>query len=238
MNRQARGELKVEFPGFQPTIFQFLEDLAENNNRPWFQENKARYDREVLGPCMCFIRDFAPRLKKISEFFVASDRRVGGSLMRVYRDTRFARDQAPYKTNVGIQFRHEFGRDVHAPGFYVHIAPEECFLAVGAWRPDAPSLARIRQAIVERPDRWRRASRDKKFGQHFALDGEALKRPPRGFPADHPFVEDLKRTDFIGLGDLSERDVLGKRFLDKVAASFAASRPFVRFLCEALQVPF
>ena len=122
--------------GFQPTIFQFLEELADNNNRPWFQENKRRYEREVLEPCLAFIRAFGPRLKKISRFFVASDRRIGGSLMRVYRDTRFAKDKTPYKTNVGIQFRHEFGRDVHAPGFYVHIAPDECFLAVGVWRPD------------------------------------------------------------------------------------------------------
>jgi len=146
----------VEFPGFQPTIFRFLEELADNNNRPWFQENKGRYERDVREPCLAFIRAFRPRLKKISPFFVASDRRVGGSLMRVYRDTRFTKDKTPYKTNAGIQFRHEFGRDIHAPGFYVHIAPDECFLAMGLWRPDRPSLEQIRAAIDDQPDRWRR----------------------------------------------------------------------------------
>lgn len=228
----------MKFERFQPTLFEFLEQLADNNNRPWFQENKPRYECEVLVPAMAFIRAFQPRLKRISPYFVASDRRVGGSLMRVYRDTRFAKDGDPYKTNVGIQFRHEQGRDIHAPGFYVHIAPGECFLAVGLWRPEAEPLGQVRQVIVEKPDRWRRARDDRKFRRRFALDGNSLKRPPRGFPADHPCIEDLKRTDFIAVEERDERNVIDKRFLDYVADSFAASRPFMRFLCDALKVPF
>ena len=228
----------IDFKRFQPTLFEFLEQLADHNNRPWFQENKLRYEQEVLSPALAFIRAFQSRLKRISPYFLASDRRVGGSLMRVYRDTRFAKQGPPYKTNVGIQFRHEQGRDIHAPGFYVHIAPGECFLAVGLWRPEAEPLAAIRQAIVERPDRWRRARDDRKFHQRFALDGGSLRRPPRGFAADHPYIEDLKRTDFIAVEELEEQDVLRAKYLDYVAASFAASRPFMRFLCDALKVPF
>jgi uncharacterized protein (TIGR02453 family) len=228
----------MEFRAFEPTLFQFLEELVDHNNRPWFQEHKARYEREVLEPSLAFIRAFQPRLKKISSAFLASDRRLGGSLMRIYRDTRFAKDSSPYKTNVGIQFRHEFGRDVHAPAFYVHIAPDECLLAVGVWHPDSASLGQIRQAIVDWPDRWRRARDAGKFREQFALEGSGLKRPPRGFPTDHLFIEDLKRTDFIGVQDLCEEDVLDERFLDRVATAFTASRPFMRFLCDALKVPF
>lgn len=228
----------MEFQRFEPTIFQFLEELNDNNNRPWFQEHKPRYESDVLEPSLAFIRAFASRLKKISPFFTAEDRRVAGSLMRVYRDTRFAKDKTPYKTNVGIQFRHEMGRDVHAPGFYVHVSPGECFLGIGAWRPDSESLRMIRQAIVERPDRWRRATRSKRFRECFELSGDSLKRPPRDFPADHPLVEDLKRKDFVGLCDLEESDVLDARFIDNVAATFAGGRPMMRFLCEALHVPF
>jgi uncharacterized protein (TIGR02453 family) len=224
--------------GFQPSLLQFLEELADNNNRAWFHENKWRYEQEVLEPCLAFIRAFQPRLKKLSAFFVASDRRVGGSLMRVYRDTRFAKDKTPYKTNVGIQFRHEFGKDVHAPGFYIHVAPEECFLAMGLWRPEAVSLARIRQAIVDDPAKWKRARDNRKFRAQFDLAGESLKSPPRGFPKHHPMIEDLKRTDFIAVRDLAEEDVLGTGFLDAAASSFAASRPYMRFLCEALALPF
>ena len=228
----------MEFRRFEPTIFQFLEELSDNNNRPWFQENKPRYEREVREPSLAFIRAFGPRLKKISRFFTADDRRVGGSLMRIYRDTRFAKDKTPYKTNVGVQFRHEMGRDVHSPGFYVHIAPGECFLGVGTWHPDGASLRLIRQAIVERPDRWRRATRGKRFRECFELAGDSLKRSPRDFPADHPLIEDLKRKDLIGLCELKKRDVLDAHFLDKVAGSFSAARPLMRFLCEALNVPF
>jgi len=227
------------FQGLEPALLQFLEELRDNNNRPWFQANKGRYEREVLGPCLAFIRAFRPPLKRISPFFVASDERIGGSLMRVYRDTRFGKDKTPYKTNVGIQFRHESGRDVHAPGFYVHIAPEECFLAMGVWRPDRASLNQVRQAILERPERWGRALRERKFRQQqFVLVGDSLKRPPRDYPADHPLIEDLKRTDFVALRDLKEGDVFGKGFLDRVAESFAAGRPFMRFLCEALSLPY
>ncbi len=226
------------FKTFHPPFFEFLEQLAANNNRPWFLENKSRYEEQVLDPALAFIRAFQPRLKRISPFFVANDRRMGGSLMRIYRDTRFARDAAPYKTNVGIQFRHEQGRDIHAPGYYVHIAPTECFLALGLWRPEAEPLNRIRQAIVESPEKWRRARDDRKFRARWSLDGSSLKRPPRGFPADHPHIEDLKRTDFIAVEALEERDVLDKKFLDHVTESFAAGRPFMRFLCAALKAPF
>lgn len=228
----------MEFRGFQPSLVQFLEELADNNQRSWFLANKHRYESDVLEPSLAFIRAFVPRLQKISPYFVASDRRVGGALMRVCRDTRFGKDKTPYKTNVGIQFRHEFGKDVHAPGFYVHVAPGECFLALGAWRPEKEALALIRQAIVDRPDGWKRARDDRKFRARFQLDGDSLKTPPRGFPADHPLVEDLKRTDFVGLQPISEQDVLSPKFIDTVAASFAAARPFMRFLCDALHVPF
>mgnify|MGYP000846043362 CR=1 FL=1 len=227
----------MEFQRFQPSVFEFLEQLADNNNRVWFLENKGRYESQVLQPAMAFIRAFQRKLKKISPHFVASDRRVGGSLMRVYRDTRFSKGEL-YKTNVGIQFRHEQGRDIHAPGFYIHIAPGECFPAAGLWRPEPEPLNQVRQAIVERHDRWRRVSKHKKFRERFSLEGHSLKRPPRGFPVAHPSVEDLKRTDFIGVEELEERDAIDKRFIDRVAESFTACRPFMRFLCDALKVPF
>ncbi|MCC6123473.1 MAG: DUF2461 domain-containing protein [Pirellulales bacterium] len=228
----------MEFQNFEPALFQFLKRLSRNNNRPWFLEHKSRYENEVLEPSLAFIRAFRPRLKKISEYFTAVDRRVGGSLMRVYRDTRFWGKEEPYKTNVGIQFRHEFGKDIHAPGFYVHLEPGMCFLAAGLWRPDSPSLRRIREAIVENPRRWRRARDDKNFQRRFALDGGSLKKCPLGFPADHPSIEDLRRTDFIAVADLSEKETLQKTFIDNVDRAFTAAKPFMHFLCDALKIPF
>jgi len=228
----------MEFQHFEPSLFRFLKQLARNNNRAWFQENKARYEKEVLEPSLAFIRAFRPRLKKISEYFTAIDRRSGGSLMRVYRDTRFHGTGEPYKTNVGIQFRHELGRDIHAPGFYVHLEPGSCFLAAGLWRPESAIRRQVREAIVENPTRWRRVRNDKKFQASFFLDGDSLKKCPLGFPADHPCIEDLRRTDFIAVANLDDSKTLQKAFIDQVAQSFIVAKPFMRFLCDAMNVPF
>lgn len=228
----------MEFQNFEPSLFRFLKQLSRHNNRTWFHENKARYERDVFEPSMAFIRAFRPRLKKISEFFTAVDRRTGGSLMRVYRDTRFHGKSEPYKTNVGIQFRHEFGRDIHAPGFYVHLEPGSCFLAVGLWRPEPTALRQIRERIVDAPSRWRRASNGKKFRPPFALEGGSLKKGPLGFSVDHPCIEDLRRTDFIAVADLEDSVTLQNTFVDDVAQAFTAAKPFMRFLCEAMNLPF
>ena len=226
------------FQNFEPPLFQFLKQLAKNNNRAWFLENKPKYEKNVLEPSLAFIRAFRPRLKKISEFFTAIDKRSGGSLMRVYRDTRFHGADEPYKTNVGIQFRHEFGRDIHAPGFYVHLEPGTCFLAAGLWRPESGILRQVREAIVENPARWRRVRNDKKFQAFFYLDGVSLKKCPLGFSVDHPCIEDLRRTDFIAVADVADDAALQPMFIDHVAQAFTAAKPFMRFLCDAAKIPF
>ena len=115
---------------FSPATFGFLQRLAANNNRDWFLEHKAEYEARVRGPALRFIEDMADELAAISPHFLALPKKVGGSLMRVNRDIRFGHDKRPYKTNIGIQFRHEMGKDVHAPGFYLHIEKEDCFIGV------------------------------------------------------------------------------------------------------------
>ncbi len=100
-----------------PELLTFLKQLAKNNNREWFQKNKDSYEHDVREPLLKFIEAFGPRLHKISPHFVANPSKVGGSLFRIHRDTRFSRDKSPYKTHVGVQFRHERAKDVHAPGF-------------------------------------------------------------------------------------------------------------------------
>ena len=180
----------------------------------------------------------APKIGKISQHFVASPKRLGGSLMRVYRDTRFAKDKTPYKTNIGIQFRHERGRDVHAPGFYVHVEPGACFLGAGIWRPDPRTLAAIRMEIVDRPKQWKKVRDGRRFRAHFELGGDSLSRRPRGFPVDAPHMEDLKRKDFIAACDLEDRDVLKTRFAEDVAVRFARAAPLMSFLCGALDLKF
>lgn len=223
---------------FQPALLAFLDELAHNNNRAWFSENKSRYEHDVLFPCLDFIAAMGPRLQKISPRFEAIPSRMGGSLMRVYRDTRFGHDKTPYKTNVGIQFRHVLGKDVHAPAFYLHIQPQEVFVGVGSWRPDPDALRKIRERIVARPKLWQQVVGERKFSRHFELSGDTLKRPPKNFAADHPLIVDLKRKDFIALKHLDQRRVLEPGFSGEVARLFTAGAPLMKFLCDALAIDF
>jgi len=223
---------------FNKATLAFLDELAANNNRTWFDENKPRYEALVREPALDFIEAMGPILEKFAPHFRADPRKMGGSLMRVYRDTRFARDKTPYKTNIGIQFRHELGKDVHAPGFYVHISTDECFLAVGCWHPDADALGLIRDLIAQKPEKWFSARDHKKFVAHWMLSGDSLSRPPRGYAADHPAIEDLKRKDFIGVAPLSLADVTAPGFVSLAGEQFAASAPFMKFLCDALAVQY
>ena len=223
---------------FHKETLRFLVELEANNEREWFQANKHRYERWVLAPALAFIEAMAPRIERLSKHLLAAPKRTGGSLMRIYRDTRFASDKTPYKTNIGIQFRHVRGRDVHAPGLYVHIEPDGCFLGAGIWHPEAEPLHKIRTRIAERPDAWRRASRIKGFTERFALAGEQLSRPPRGFAATAAHVEDLKRKDFIAISRFHEREALGAGFAGEVAARFKTAGPLMSFLCAALELPY
>ncbi|SRR6266581_321768 len=223
---------------FSAETFAFLTALAGHNERPWFEAHKQEYQALVREPALTFIAAMATELAGISPHFVASARPVGGSLMRIHRDIRFGHDKRPYKTNIGIQFRHELGKDVHAPGFYVHVEPGGCFLGVGLWRPDAAALGRIRDALVGKPAAWLAARDDKGFRRSFALSGETLANAPRGYARDHPLVEDLKRKDFIALAELDDAAVHAKDFRRTVADRFRAARPYMRFLCAALELAF
>ena len=223
---------------FDVATVRFLEELAANNNRDWFKGNKSRYEEQVLDVALRFIQSMQDPLHEMAPHFVAQATRMGGSLMRVYRDTRFSKNKLPYKTNIGIQFRHEQARDVHSPGYYVHISPDDVFVGVGLWRPDSDALRGIRERIVAKPAEWQRASSDKAFRRHFKLGGEALTRPPRGFDKDHEFIDDIKRKSFMGIRQLSIDAPIGPRFQKTVEGSFKAAEPFMRFLCKAVGVPF
>lgn len=223
---------------FSEATFNYLASLAKNNNRDWFSVHKQQYEAVVRNPALDFIADMSYELVKISPHFLAIPKTVGGSLMRIHRDVRFGKDKRPYKTNVGIQFRHVLGKDVHAPGFYVHLEPEGCFVGVGLWRPESPVLRKIRNSIVEKPDSWEKVKKDKKFNQYFSLEGDSLVNPPRGFPKEHPMLIDLKRKDFIAFCPLTDASVCSARFKAQVCQRFNVSVPFMQFLCKSLELNF
>lgn len=111
------------FEGFPPEFFKFFTELSQNNNREWFKDNKPRYQDCVVDPSCAFIEAMAPKLEKISPYFVADPRPNGGSMFRIYRDMRFSKDKKPYKENVGFRFRHYSGKSNPAPGFMLASRP-------------------------------------------------------------------------------------------------------------------
>jgi uncharacterized protein (TIGR02453 family) len=223
---------------FTPALFGFLKDLKANNERAWFNANKDRYDAVVREPALAFITGFAAPLAKISKHFVADARPVGGSLFRIHRDTRFAKDKTPHKTNTGLHFRHETAKDVSAPGFYLHLEPKSCFVGVGIYHPDSKTQRAIRDAIVERPKAWSSAIGHKAFKDTYRLGGDSLKRPPPGYDKEHPLIEDIKRKDFIGVADLDDKTIVDPAFGKTLAKLFKDGAPLMKFLCEAVGAAF
>jgi len=221
---------------FGPGLFKFLRELKAHNDRTWFQANKQRYEAEVKRPMIQFILDFGSPLKKVSRHYVADARPVGGSLFRIYRDTRFSKDKSPYKTYASAHFAHAAsGKDVHAPGFYLHLQPGHSFAAGGVWRPEPGALAKIRDAIVARPRAWKAVVGGK---NGLSVEGESLKRPPQGYDPQHALIADLKRKDFIASVAISDAVVTGPRFLDAYAAACKRMAPLMAFLTEAMELPW
>lgn len=223
---------------FGPELFRFLRQLRKNNNREWFQANKQRYETHVRDPLLGFIEDIGPALRGISRHVVADPRPVGGSLFRIYRDTRFSRDKSPYKTMASAHFRHTAGRDVHAPGFYLHLEPDDVFGGGGLFHPDTATLAKVRAHIVEKPDAWTAATSSPAFRATCTLWGESLKRAPRGFDPDHPLIEELKRKDHVVMSRFDETTVCAPDFMDRYVDMCRTSTPAIRFLTEAVKLPW
>jgi uncharacterized protein (TIGR02453 family) len=223
----------LEAPSFTTELFRFLRELKDHNDRDWFAANKRRYEDEVKEPALAFVEDFGHRLPEVAPHLVADKR----SMFRIYRDTRFAKDKSPYKTHIGIYFRHERSAEADTAGLYLHLEPRHVFLGAGIWHPQPPALKRLRDAIVADPDGWREAV--DAVAPHWRLaDGERLKRAPTGYPADHPLVEDLKRKSFAVLSPLTRKDATGRGFLDTCAERAREARPFMAFLSAALGVPY
>lgn len=219
--------LEPHVPHFDRDLFQFLKELNSNNNRDWFQANKSRYESVVKDPLRMFVAAASERLKKLSKEFEA------GAVFRINRDTRFSKDKSPYKTNAAAHFPHRKAGAVHTPGFYLHLEPGNSMGGGGLWMPEPPLLAKVRNRIVSKTAEWKAVVKS-----DIAIEGESLKRPPQGYDADHPFVNDLKRKSFIALTSFSDRDVCSASFLDRYIETCRDAASLVRFLTRAAGLPW
>jgi len=217
---------------FTAELFRFLARLKRNNNRDWFLAHKDDYEKHVRQPVLRFITDFAAPLNGISPYLVADPRPSRGSMFRIYRDTRFSGDKRPYKTHVAMRFSHQ-GKDVHSPGFYLHLEAGGCFGACGLWHPEAPTLLRVRSAIVSCPKEWRAVRKLLNWD-----DASKLSRAPRGFPSDHEFVEDLKLRDLGTAVNFTDKQVCSPRFMTIFTQACRKMSPVASFLSSAVGLKF
>jgi len=218
-----------------PEFFQFLRELKRNNNRDWFLANKPRFDEFVQAASVRFVEAMAPEIHRINPNLIGDPKTVGGSLMRIYRDVRFSKDKSPYRTSMGIHFFHRDseGHEGGLPGFLLHLAPGESFVASGMWMPPTPDLTKIRNALLKDAAGWKRAK-----AAGLSPDGSALKRVPPGFAPDHPLAEDLKRKSFVAESLLKDSEVTSPRFGTRFLAECRRLDPLNRFLAKAVGVPY
>ncbi|MFT3915096.1 MAG: DUF2461 domain-containing protein [Anaeromyxobacteraceae bacterium] len=207
---------RARSPWFTPALFRFLEELRLHNDRDWFARNKDRYLADVRDPMLRFVADVGPVLRKLAPRLVADPKPVGGSMFRIQRDTRFAKDKSPYKTNAAAVFRHEAGRDVHAPGLYVSLGPGEVEVGGGVWHPEPEHLRLLRRSMVDSPAAWKKALGAKGVSR-LTWCGDVLTRTPKGYPEDHPLDAWLRKKDLAAGATLTERDALAPDFLDRCA---------------------
>ncbi len=217
----------------EKTTLEFLKKLKKNNDREWFEKNKNLYiaSKENIEAevelILNGVRGFDKRIE--------ADLTAKKCLFRIFRDVRFSKNKAPYKTNMGASIN-PGGRMAVAPGYYVHIEPSGSFLAGGMYMPPAPELAKVRQEIDYNLDEFKKIISDKNFKKYFgALSQEnVLVTAPKGYAKDHPAIEILKLKSFIVVHDLTDEEVMKKDFAKKAAAVFQAMHPLALFLQRAI----
>jgi uncharacterized protein (TIGR02453 family) len=225
------------FTGFRPEAMDFLADLAQNNDRAWFQPRKADYEELIKEPMEAFVEALAEAFERRRLPLQADPKR---SIFRIYRDTRFSKDKSPYKTHVGASFPWVEGIDPdtasshseHGNGAYFHLQPGENFAGGGLWMASKERLDSFRRKIVDDEGGVRKALEDPKFIAEFGPVNahESLKRVPPGYPADHPLAELLRYKDIVFGRHLSDDEVRAPDLPDRLADAYSTAVPVFRFL--------
>ena len=208
--------------------FDFLDDLKLNNNRPWFEENKNRYEA-TKEDFTEFIAALLPKIYSIEPIPLKEPKKY---LFRIYRDVRFSKDKSPYKTNMGASI--ERGPEGKMCGFYLHLENNQCFAGGGIWQPQPDVLKKVRQEIDYNGSDLHKILSDKAFKEMFGAIGgdfgtEKLARPPKGYEADNPNIELLKLKNYVIGRKFEMHDVLSDQFVDMVAETYQTALPFFRF---------
>jgi uncharacterized protein (TIGR02453 family) len=207
----------------------FLRDLRDNNERPWFEANRKRY-QEARAAFETLIEDVLLAFSDVEDL---DDTSVKDCVYRINRDVRFSKDKSPYKVNMGAIIGRG-GRKGNAPSYYLQIQPCECFIAGGVYMPDMAQLGRIRDFIAEDARELRGILADAEFQKYYTFSGDQLKTAPKGYPADHPDIDLLRYKQFLASHMLSEADVLSDDLVPHIVAACKALKPFVHYFHDVL----
>ncbi len=215
--------------GIDKETLKFLSDLQKNNDRDWFNENKARFE-EAKAAFAAFMDQLIAGVARFDPAIAGLEAK--NCIFRIYRDIRFSKDKTPYNPRFGGHLlaggrQQERGR----AGYYIHIMPENCFLAGGAHQPPGPWVNAIRDRIARDSRPFRKIINAKSFKSCFGdLEGETLKTAPRGYDKDHPDMDLLRQKSFLAVHRMKDADVLKDGFLDHAVKVFRVMHPFGRFL--------
>ena len=214
-----------------PTTLSFLKALKTNNDRDWFEKNRGKYELAKADHAQ-FTQELIKELAKINPALGSLE--VKDCVFRIYRDVRFSKNKAPYKTNLGCYFV-EGGKKSEKAGFYIQLEPGNNFIAGGCWMPQAPALKAIRQEIDYNLADFEKVMKEKKFKLFFGtLSDMKLKTTPKGYTPDNPGIEYIKHTSFIVEKALADVDFTSKNIVKKCAEVYKVMNPFLKFLNAAM----
>ncbi len=215
----------------QQSTLDFLKALKKHNDREWFDKNRAKYELAKADHAQ-FTADLIKELSKINPALGSLE--VKDCVFRIYRDVRFSKNKAPYKTNLGCYFV-EGGKKSDKAGFYIQMEPGNSFMAGGCWMPQAPVLKAIRQEIDYNLPDFQKIVKAPKFKAAFGtLSDSKLKTTPKGYDSGNPAIEHLRQTSFIVQTSMSDKDFTSKTIVKKSAEIYKAMLPFLKFLNTAM----
>ncbi len=231
--------MTTHFPGFPPAGIQFLIELGENNNKEWFTANKSRFERDLLKPAVEFVGAVGEGLKSVSPDIRVDPRTNGsGSLMRIYRDTRFSEDKTPYKTSIAGMWWDGTGKKTQSPAFGFHLDSRGMDLMAGMFHFDKDQLKHYRDAVVHAQTgaELRKIVDRINASSDYKLVGERYKRTPSGYDPEHPNADLLLYDTLYAhpVEPVSIEDVTTPQIVDICLARFRKMAPVQHWLVELL----
>lgn len=218
-------------PYFRPEALTFLRNLKRHNDRDWFQPRKEQFEKELRQPMLAIIRKVTEAMMDFAPQFV---RPAEKCLFRIYRDTRFSNDKRPYKTHVAAWWSHEGLEKTSGAGYYFHVSGTEVVIAAGAYMPEKEQLAQIRHWLLDHHQELTTLLQNRKVRSTFEeFEGNALTRPPKGFPAEHPGMDLIRCRQWGLAATLPAAEALKPNFAATVVRHFRIAAPVV----DALNTP-